>query len=134
MIKLLITTAGLAVTLAGCATALNIEQQGSPVEVGSSATETPIQSLVAEHLLTLGQKEVYPRSTELRAERIPVTESDTAAQMKVWIVEDGIADDAVKKTEREVHLRQQQDGSWKVIKQELLHVECYRGKVDNTCL
>jgi hypothetical protein len=145
MKKLSLALFGFAILLAGCSTQNNTDLQGvtpqedtsTPLVENEMLIEkplTPIEALVAENLFTLGKDEIYPTKTELRSERMLPDDPKDFPWLKVFIVEEGLPDDSVKSSEYEVHLKRQQDGSWKVIHQELLNFECYRGKTNGGCI
>lgn len=100
----------------------------------SKQPATPVQALTEEHLLLFGKDGMQPLRAELVIERIDTDAPGGLPVLRVTIVEDGLPDDAVKQTEREVYLQRHQDSGWEVTNQELLDFECYREQTDDGCL
>jgi hypothetical protein len=150
MKKILLILFGFAILLTGCSTQNSpeiqsvtaeedtltqaVQQEKNTNQTTTGKSMTPVEALVAENLLILGKDEIYPRKTELLAERIMPDDPKDSPWLKIFITEEGLPDDSVKNTTYEVHLKRQKDGSWKVTHQELLNIECRRGKTDAGCL
>lgn len=89
-----------------------------PVESNVSRTSmTPLEALMDANVLSVSKIGVYPKNTEIRIEKMLPEDPNDFQWLKVVIVEDGLADDSVKKEEREVHLKQDANGSWEVVYQ-----------------
>ena len=82
--------------------------------------KTPIQAIEYERVISIFSDET-PNLTEIRIEKIN-------SGLKIYVSEDGVLDDSIKKVSHEFNLKRNKDGMWYATDKILTDLECYRGR------